>query len=219
MNRFVRHLGSFAVLASTACGPSGLPAPTLESVSPGFIAQSDSPEITVVLRGVLPFSVNYDRQTAAVTSELTLEVGDHRYGPMDALGQAHFAVRVPSELPVGTHDLTVYLPDERQATLPDALTVTPGQWPATYSFDPIADQKRNVPFQVVLRAAGGSAASFMGTVKLAGSRRATPANTAPFANGVATFQVTCLDTASAFFLTASDMEGHTARSNDFRVLP
>ena len=172
-----------AVVAGCDGGP--LPPPRVVSVEPSRRAASASGAVTVVLDAVLPTVADYGSGSATVDDRMTLRIGARAFGPSRWTDGGVISDFVPSVLPEGQYDVTLQLGDGRIATAPDAFTVTPGDWPASYSVDPIPTETSGVPFGVTLRANGPVDGGFGGTVFLSvPGATVTPSISGPFQGGL-----------------------------------
>lgn len=209
-----------AALLATGCGESALPAPTVRSISPNSALASEATSVSVQVDGVLPGSVDYDRSSAQVRSEVSLLVGTLAIGSGQWEPGGKLTGLVPSLLSPGSYDVRVSFADGRVGTLQNAFIVSPGKWPSNYSVDAIPNPRAGVPFTVTVHANGANGATFHGNVIFRTSKgTVTPALSDPFANGVLTQSLTIPDAATGVVLLVSDAQGHFGTSNAFDVTP
>jgi hypothetical protein len=208
-----------AGLASVVLGCNGgtLPPPGIVSVQPATRAASASGDVTVVLDAVLPTVANYGANSAAIDDTMTLRIGTRPFGPTRWTDGGVVSDFLPSVLPEGQYDVTLELGDGRLATAEGAFTVTPGDWPSSYSIDPIPGETSGVPFGVTLRANGPAAGGFGGTVSLAvPGATVTPSISGPFQNGVRVEVITVTGSGMRR-LVVSDLVSNSGQSNPFLV--
>jgi hypothetical protein len=199
------------------CGGS-LPDPVLESISPDLIRQGATPAMRLFIRGVLPFRVDYADSVVQVNTNVGVTIGGIR-GPGAYAAEGQVAALIPAALLPGLHDVEVDFSDGRRALLPRALTVEPRVWPTSYVLEPIADQRRNVPFAITIRAQGAGAPEFDASVALEVNRGTiTPTGTGAFQAGSRTETVTLSSPGNDVVITVRDLSGSTGASNPFRVV-
>lgn len=208
-------LAAFAVLG---CGPSRLPDPSIDAISPTEIERGHAPQVRLDVTAVYPFAADYGAGTGQVNSAVTVRIGGNPLAGTAVQPDGAITGVVPFALPPATHDVVLELADGRMATLPGGFTVKAGIFPDAFTIDPVADQRRDQPFTITVRAVGGRAAEFSGVVQLAVNKGTLmPALSAPFDRGVLTQSVTIPSTNFNVVLTVTDAEGHTGSSNAFRV--
>ena len=212
-----------ALLALAACGPSSMPPPRIVVFNPARMLASDAAWMQVQLEAVLPFAVDLNHTLASVDPRASLEIGTRALAASEIDAGSRIFALVPSMFTPGAYDVTVRLIDGRAAVAPGGFVVEPGQWPDSYEFSPIANQRAGEPFLVTIRAVLGGATdtAFHGTVNLSSSHGTLePATTSPFDAGLVTERlVTIEQTSGNVTLTATDIDGRTGTSNTFLVLP
>ncbi|MHB8877104.1 MAG: hypothetical protein ACYC8T_25695 [Myxococcaceae bacterium] len=207
------------LLGLAGCGPSALPAPTISSIEPGEMVASEGAFVVVTLDAVLPFRASYGKGEASVDPALVVTFGGVPLGPNQYESEGRLSVPVPTLFSPGSYDVSVRLADGREALAVDGFTVNPGLWPDSYSLERIDNQRRNVPFGVVIRAQGPNAASFRGNVTLSVNRgQVSPRTSGLFSAGIRAETVIVSGVFSqSVILTVTDSEGHTGASNSFTV--
>lgn len=207
-------------LAGIGCG-SQLADPRVLGVTPATMLASEAREVVVRLEGVLPFTVDYDQGQASADRSTTLRIGGREFVTSGYREDGTIQAFIPSVLPVGDHDVTVRLGDQRSATAPAAFSVGPGNWPDGYQFEgTVADQVVDQPFAVTIRALEGGLPfpAFFGTVTLTANRpEFTAVITQPFDAGLVTERTVTLPFTGAVSLTVTDTNGTSATSNTFLV--
>ncbi|MBX5482072.1 MAG: hypothetical protein IRZ16_09590 [Myxococcaceae bacterium] len=205
------------LLLATACGDE-LPPPQIRSITPAETEHGSAPLVRLEVDAIFPFSVDYGAEATSVDSEVIVRIGGFPIAATALLPDGAITGQVPYSLPPGAYDVALELGDGRSALLPHGFTVKPGAFPESFSFDPIADQRRNRPFTITLHAVGGQAAQFKGVVQLDSSRgRIAPEQSDPFVAGELTQMVTIFDGPGDVTITARDAEGHEGTSNTFRL--
>jgi hypothetical protein len=215
-----RRIAALVMMAAAAgCGPQALPDPRVLSITPAQMLESDAVDVVVEVEAVMDFQVDYPASTASVDRTLVLSIGPQVVGNNRYETNGVLHAFVPSKLQAGTYDVSMMLPDQRSATLSQAFTVLPGLWPDGYLIDPIADQQRDVPFTITIRATGANAPGFRGTVDLDSSNGVmNPEVTGPFENGGVRVQTVVFTSAVGMTrIRLSDLHGRSAMSNNFRV--
>ncbi|MDQ3264245.1 MAG: hypothetical protein M3Y59_11380 [Myxococcota bacterium] len=207
-------------LAGAGCG-SQLPDPRVLGVTPSTMLASEAREVVVRLEGVLPFTVDYDQGQASADRLTSLRIGGRELVTSGYRADGTIQAFIPSVLPVGDHDVTVRLGDQRSATAPSAFSVAMGNWPDGYQFEgTIPDQVVDQPFAVTIRALEGGLPfpAFNGTVNLTASRPEFPSLiTQPFDAGLVTERTMTIPFTGAVSLTVTDTNGTSASSNTFLV--
>jgi hypothetical protein len=219
-----------------ACGPDALPAPTIVSVVPERVPQGDVSALSVKVNAVLPFSVDYDSQSAESSPlPMTVELGGQAVDVPFAEEDGTLVVPVPEGLAVGSYDIRVALTDGRDTERDDAFTVVPpstltgtpdeGTLPSLdalvgFQLEPIGEQVRGVPFQIRLRATGPGALTFHESVSLRVSHgQVVSVTRGTFKEGVFTQEISISNPGPRLYLLVEDAQGHRGLSNPFRVWP
>lgn len=205
------------VFVLCACGGE-LPAPKVTSLAPQETPASSPVQLTAKVDAVLPFQANYGDRSGNVDTNVSFSVGPLKlYQGVWPRG-GEFSVYLPSVLQPDTYDVVVGLSDGRVAIAKSALTVTPGQWPLSYAFDPIDAQRSGRPFAVHVQAVGGDAATFGGNLTLSSnSGDVQPTTTDAFTSGGLLQAVTVRGVTGFIQLTVRDSAGHVGISNSFQV--
>lgn len=205
--------------AVVGCHSEPLPPPTVVSVEPAQRAASASGQVTVVLDAVLPTVADYGANSASVDDRMTLRIGTRVFGPAHWTDGGVVSDFLPSVLPDGRYDVSLELGDGRTATATDAFTVTPGEWPVSYSIDTIPDETSGVPFGVTIRANGPVDGGFRGTVSLdILGATVSPSISGPFQNGLRVEVITVTVThPGSHQLVVTDLVSHSGISAPFQV--
>jgi hypothetical protein len=202
------------------CGSTPLPAPTIDGIQPSTMVASQPTPVAVQVDAQLPFTVDFGQGTIAVDARMQVTIGPQELGsgsyPPDGLVQGTLATL----LPTGTYNVSVLLGDGRSAVRQAAFTVTPGTWPAGYSFEPIPPQRSGVPFTITLHAVPPNAATFGGNVGLdvTGGASLAPSVSGAFSAGGRVERVTVTGSGQ-LVLVASDIVGNSGQSAPFNVAP
>ncbi|WPB79604.1 hypothetical protein KYC5002_10665 [Archangium violaceum] len=193
------------------------PEPVIHSVSPPEMRASESTELAIDAKLILPAAVDYSKGTLEVDTRVSVRVGPLDVPTLAVSPEGVVSTRVPSVLAPGSYDVKVTLGDGRTAVRPGGLTVVEGEWPEGYSIDPIGPQRRLVPFTLTVRATGAGAAAFRGNVRLETGVGSTvgPRVSEPFVDGVLTQQVVVDSTQADMAIRVTDIAGHVATSNTF----
>jgi len=217
-------LSALAACGLAACGPSVPPVPRVLSIDPSTMTSSSVANVTISVDAVLPFTVNYGTRDVTVNDLAFIRVGDVSVGSSHCDADGRLQARVPSKLQTGAHNVTVTLAgDNREGVLENAFNVTAGAWPmngfAIAPIDPV--QHVDVAFLLTITAQGNGAGAFNGTVDYTISNVSTrPVTTGPFTNGV--YQESLVihsNSMGPIHITAVDLLGRIATSNDFTVIP
>ena len=220
MKRFLLAVLLVMALAS-GCGEDALPPPQVVSISPAMVLASDANAVTVLVKGVLPTTVDYDRSSQTVAPSVSLLVGTLAVGTGAWEPGGKLSAVVPSLLAPGAYDVQVSFADGRMGVLPEAYQVTPGHWPDGFTVDPIPAQHAGVPFKVTLHATGADGPAFNGNVMLhvTNASAIKPSLSEPFVQGALTQTVTIPLAANGAVVNVVDLEGHLGVSKAFDVLP
>jgi hypothetical protein len=216
-----------ALLLLCACGSTELPAPTLAGLAPVEMYQNEDTPLSVRLTAQLPVKVDYSQRSAELQKGLTLRIGGEEVAELavkPGLEASEVTGMVPAgRLPVGPQDVRLTLADGREAVLPQAFNVKPPLAVSGFAFDSIPDQRAGVPFTVTIRAQGGDAARFEGSLTLSSNRDAQnravvpPRRIGPFQRGEYRQQLTIEAQNGNVTLEVTDAMGKTGRSNPFKV--
>lgn len=213
----MRKLALSLCLLALGCGGS-LPDPKIVSVTPAEATASSVVQLKVQLDAVLPSSANYGNGSAESDPRVTVFVGETNIGTALVDPKNLASLLVPTVLAPGAYDVRVVFGDGRAAVAPGSFTVTPGQWPASYTIDAIGTPTSDTPFPITIRAVGGTAATFTGNVTITVNKGSvTPGVSGAFVNGVVTQNVTISGKGAGFVITVQDASGATGVSNAFRV--
>ena len=228
MSVFARASFAAAVTAAlallgggTGCG-GDLPPPTLRAVSPSAWDQGQAPVLFLELDAVLPLVADHGRKTVVLDESIRVGVGGHEPQVVVSFASApgQWEAPMPVGLPPGTHAVEVTLADGRSARLPDAVTIREATMPEGFTIDPVADQRRGVPFTLTVRATGPAAETYSGVVQLSLNQGSmTPNVSENFVAGVLAQEVTVGSVGEGIILSVDDGSGHRAQSNPFRVRP
>jgi hypothetical protein len=143
--------------------------------------------------------------------------------PVRFVSTEQLTARLPAGLARGVYDLSVVSPSGATGTLASAYrVVTAAENVSAFQFEPIPEQRQNIPFEVGITAVdmvGRVVDGFSGTADLASRGGAvTPAQTPPFVLGRTRVTVTVPRVAGAEALIAS-WQGKSSSSVDFAVRP
>jgi hypothetical protein len=227
----MRAVWALLPLLLWACGPSTLPAPSIESVEPQQVAAGITSVLSVKVSAVLPLSVSYEDESAdpaqlAMTVRLGGQEVDIPFSDRDGM----LFVPVPEGMVLGDYDVRVVLADGREAVRERAFSVVPASTTPTgpggdrgmqgmgFQIDPIGDQVRNSPFKITLRALGPRARSFQEPVSLRASKGKVVSKTlGSFSDGVRVEEIALTHPGNSVYLLVEDTGGHKGLSNPFRV--
>lgn len=209
-----------AALAVFALGCTEWPAPRILRVSPATMIATEATPIEIEVRAALLTIADYEQGTISARTRIELQIGPQVVGP-DALAPGGLIQAVvPTLLPPGAHDVRVkFLDDGRTAVAPEAFTVLPGTWPQRYRIDPVGPQRRQSPFQIVVRAEGPFAQSFRGNVRLRVGPHGGigPSISGAFVDGVLTERVIVDSVGATEAVTVTDLAGSSGTSNVFTL--
>ncbi|MCY1078163.1 hypothetical protein [Archangium lansingense] len=193
------------------------PEPVIHSVSPSEMRASEATALALDAELILPATVDYNEGTIEVDTQVSVRIGPLDVPTLAVSPEGVISTRVPSMLAPGSYDVKVTLGDGRTAVRTGGLTVVEGEWPESYSIDPIGPQRRLVPFTVTVRATGANAAAFRGNVRLETGAGSTvgPRVSEPFVDGVLTQQVVVDSVQSDMAIRVTDIAGHVGTSNTF----
>ncbi len=210
-------IGTFLLLLASGC--EDWPDPEIRAVSPSQMLASEYTPIEISADLPLPATVDYEQGTVDVSTAVKVELGSLELATPTFTRKGVLATQVPTLLVPGAYDVRVTLSDGRVATAPSAFTVVDGQWPDTYSIDPIDTQAPFVPFTITVRAQGPNAESFHGNVRFESGPGVNfgPKVSDPFVNGVLTQQVVFATPASSAVIVVTDLAGHRVASNVFQL--
>lgn len=219
-----------ALCCLVSCESPVLPPPTIVSVMPERIAEGGASVLTIEVSAVLPVSVDYEENQAAV-APLTLFIAGEQTEVAFSQQGGRLVASVPAGLARGAYDVEVALADGREAVREQAFSVVapaelrPEDLPVRggltgFQIDTIGDQVEGVPFKVTIRAQGPEASSFQGTgVVRATKGQGAPITTGAFAGGVVQQEVTFDKPSAQIVLLVEDSLGNMGMSNPFRVRP
>jgi hypothetical protein len=213
------HLLASLALLGVACG-TRLPSPRILGVSPSQLVQGTAPQVLIDLDAVFPFTAAYGEETLSIDTRVIATLGGLPLRGVGVVSDGDVTGFAAVELPLGVHEARVELADGRAAVLESAVTVEPGPFPDSFAIDPnpIADQTRGQPFEIVIRAIGGRAAEFSGVVRISLSRGTiVPDVSGPFTAGERRESVTVLSTGMGVTIVVEDAAGHTGVSSTFNV--
>jgi hypothetical protein len=210
-------IGTFLLLLASGC--QDWPDPEIRAVSPPQMPASEYTPIEISADLPLPATVDYEKGTVDVSTAVKAEIGSLELAAPTFIRKGVLATQVPTLLAPGSYDVRLTLSDGRVATAPSAFTVLEGQWPDTYSIDPIDTQAPFVPFTITVRAQGANAASFHGNVRFESGPGVNfgPKVSDPFVDGVLTQQVVFGAASSSAVLVVTDLAGHRVSSNTFQL--
>jgi hypothetical protein len=244
MNRVVCAL---LPLLLWACGPAGLPAPTIVSVLPEQLPQGSPSALSVKVSAVLPLSVDYQEQFVDPAQlQMTVQLAGQ---PVDIAFADHdgtLILPVPEGLEPGSYDIRVTLADGREALREGGFSIvpeytlrgpggdggTPGDggtlndWQGGedrgnifgFWIDPIRDQVRNAPFRITIRALGRGARSFESPLSIRSSRgKVSTVTQGSFSEGVQVEEISLSRHGHNVYLVVEDADGHKGLSNPFDV--
>jgi len=213
------------------CEPAELPSPSIVSVMPERIAEGGASVLTIEVSAVLPVSVDYDSETAAV-APLTLFIAGEQTEVAFSQQEGRLVAAAPTGLARGAYDVEVALADGREAVREEAFSVVapadlrPEDLPVRggltgFQIDAIGEQVAGVPFKVTIRAQGPEASSFQGTgvVVRATKGEGAPLTTGAFSGGVVQQEVTFDQPSAQIVLLVEDSLGNVGLSNPFKVRP
>jgi hypothetical protein len=224
-------------LLLSACGPSGLPTPSIVSVSPGRVAEGQPSSLAVRVNAVLPFTVDYqNQQVDPAELKMTLRLAGQQVEVPFVEPDGTLVAPVPEGLVEGSYDVELALEDGREAVRQQAFSVVPEpvlhgpNSPHTpdeavggvrgFQIDPIPEQVRNTPFQITVRADGPEAPSFQAGVSVRASKGTVMAiPVGSFVGGVLVEQISLSMPGPDVYLLVEDTQGHRGLSNSFRVRP
>jgi hypothetical protein len=218
------------VLCLAGCESAVLPAPAIVSVMPERIAEGGASVLTIEVSAVLPVSVDYESNTAAV-APLTLFIAGEETEVAFSQQGGKLVASAPMGLARGAYDIEVALADGRDALREQAFSVVapaelrPEDVPVRggltgFQIDPIGEQVVGVPFKVTIRAQGPAASSYQGTgVVRANKGQSAPLTTGGFSSGVVQQEVTFDMPGAQIVLMVEDSLGNMGMSNPFRVRP
>lgn len=219
-----------------SCGPASLPAPSIVSVVPEQVVQGDSSALSVKVSAVLPFSVDYEDQSAQpLQSAVTVQLAGQAVDVPFASADGTLIVPVPTGLELGAYDIRVALEDGRDAqrdrafsvVLPSTLAGRPGDPddPASeatvgFQIDPIGEQVRDVPFKVTVRATGSWARGFHEPLSMRASQgQVVTVTPGVFTEGVRVEEISLSHPGARVYLMLEDASGNRWISNPFHVRP
>jgi len=218
--RFARC--GWIALGLWACHSGELPDPTVTEVVPLRMRTDESTTLSFKLDGTLPFRIDYQargRPVASVQNTVSVWLGLQELGRTAVDEEQRGRLALVPFLPAGTYELQIRLEDGRTSTASDPFVLDPGEFPDSFTWEPVPDPRRGIPFTVTLRAQGGRGALFGGYVQLSASRgNVTPARLGPFINGEVTAELVLYSLGNTT-LTATDAANHSGTSNDFQVRP
>lgn len=209
----------------SACGAPSLPDPKILSIAPTEMVACEGTTVTVAIQAILPTHLDYNESEATAALDLQLRIGPMAFGSGKYVSGGVLTAAVPPLLAPGLYDVGLQLWDRRaEAVLPSAFTVKPNPplMDPGYSINAIADQRRNVPFNITLRALGPNAATFSCRASLSADRGPmSPTATGRFEQGVRNEQVVLdfVNTNPSTIISVLDADGSFGLSNPFRVNP
>jgi hypothetical protein len=208
-------------LCLCACAPGALPPPRILSIAPSEMVACEGVAISLQVDAVLPTHLDYDQSATSANPGVSVRVGTVPAGGAQYSPAGEVTAVVPPVFAPGTYDVGLRLADDRpEAVLPQAFTVKPNPYPLSYRFDFIADQTRDNPFPITIRAVGPNASAFNCTVALSSNRGIlSPQISGSFQAGVRQELVVVSSVESSMVINALDDGGRTGSSNPFRVGP
>ncbi|QRK08923.1 hypothetical protein JQX13_01750 [Archangium violaceum] len=222
-----------------ACGSYSSPAPNIVSIEPEEVVSGEASTITLELDAPLPVKVDYGQRTATVLTPTVL-IGGQKVAIALLEQKGMLRANVPTNLPAGPQEVRLEMEDGNESHREQELTVLPvppelspltgdtdpgNDTPTApeitgLSIDPIADQVRDVPFVITLRAEGPAAASFAGQVQISSNKgRVSPNLSNAFSQGVRREQVVLDKQGGQVVLTVRVGKDIVAQSNPFKVAP
>lgn len=196
------------------------PQPRILRVTPSTMTETDATLLDIEVDAVLETIADYEQGTLSARTRIEIEIGPEVVGPKSYAPGGLIQAQVPTILPQGVYDVRVkFVDDGRVAVARDALTVLPGAWPDRYTIDPIGPQRRQTPFEIVVRAQGENAATFQGNVRLRVGPYGGigPAVSRAFVDGVLTETVVVESVGASEVITVTDVAGHSGTSNAFSL--
>jgi hypothetical protein len=223
-----------SALLLSACEPSSSPAPNIVSIEPEEVMRGEAATIALELDAPLPVKIDYGKRTATLLGTPTLRIGGQEVTIQGLEQDGKLLATVPANLMEGLQDVQLELGDGSESIREQGLTVLPPPpAPAPMSdggiagppldltgiqIDPIADQVRDVPFVITLRAEGPEAAAFTGQVLISTNKgRVTPNMSGAFTQGVRQERVVLDKQGGNVVLTIRVGDSVVAQSNPFRV--
>jgi hypothetical protein len=218
MKKLLPMLLLAVVCACEAVPPEPPPSFSILSISPTEQNALEAKDVTVELDVEPRFLVDFTTRSAQMLEKPELRIGTWTVPLVRYLGNRQFQGTVPPGLDVDTYDVQVSLGDGREATLPQAYTVTPY---LSYWIESIGDQLQGKPFTVTIHAGGPDAERFAGTVTIIIYQDGSPTTSIqsnPFSEGVLRQEITLDVVGNTFNVGMMDDKGSSASSNSFRVL-
>lgn len=214
----IRLLAAVPVLLCAAC--TEWPEPRILRVTPSAMSETDATLLDIEVDAVLQTIADYEQGTVTARTRIEIEIGSEVVGPKSYAPGGLIQAQVPTILAQGVYDVRVkFIDDGRVAIAENALTVVPGAWPDSYTIDPIAPQRRQTPFEILVRAQGANAAAFRGNVRLRVGPYGGigPTVSRAFVDGVLTETVVVESVGASEVITVTDVVGHSGTSNAFSL--
>lgn len=234
----LRKIALLSTSLLCACGTYSSPAPNIVSIEPEEVVSGEASTITLELDAPLPVKVDYGRRTATVVTPNIL-IGGQKVVITHLEQKGTLLATVPTNLPAGPQEVRLELEDGNESIQSQGLTVLPvppelspqtgGADPGGggtqtepgltgLRIDPIADQVRDVPFVITLRAEGPKAAHFTGQVQISSNKgHVSPNLSNAFTQGVRHEQVVLDKQGGQVVLTVRVGKDIIAQSNPFKV--
>jgi len=225
-----RHLCLLA-LALTACGPTTLAPPRIDTITPARAPEGVATDIDLhgdgFLASILTDFRRASRSTLSADIQVTLlsDTGDAFPCEAPTLLDPHTVhALVPATLPRGLYDLQLVDAQGRGTTLAGSFSVvTPAESVARFEVLPIVEQHARVPFPLRVLAlddTGRLVESFEGRVQLSDDTGTlAPTSAGPFTRGRLDAFVSVATLTAADVIHLQDALGHAGQSVPFAVTP